>query len=424
MFEDLKNGKVLSKLVREVEKQIEHLHRDIDRNVENNQYRVLKSFQNKRVSDSHFIPTTGYGYDDSGRDTLEEIYADVFGGEAGLVRPQIISGTHAISIALFGILRPSDELLYITGKPYDTLEEIVGIRGNGVGSLKDFNISYNSIDLTNEGKVDFENVKNAIHSKTKMIGIQRSKGYATRPSFTVKEIEEMINFVKEIKPDVVVFVDNCYGEFVEPLEPPHVGADLIAGSLIKNPGGGLAKTGGYIVGKKSLIEACSYRLTSPGIGAEAGASLYSLQEMYQGFFLAPHIVGQALKGAIFSSALFEKIGFNTYPKWDMYRTDLIQSVQFENREMMVSFCQAIQYASPINSHVTPYPNYMPGYKDDVIMAAGTFIQGASIELTADGPLRPPYVAYVQGGLTYTHVKIAICTAIDKLMNKNLLKVEG
>jgi len=351
---------------------------------------------------------------------LEIVYADVFGAEAGLVRPQIISGTHAISIALFGVLRPGDELLYITGKPYDTLEEIVGIRGNGVGSLKEFGISYDSVELLGDGGINWNVVSEKIKPNTKMIGIQRSKGYATRPSFTVAEIGEMIKNVKEIKQDVVVFVDNCYGEFVEDLEPCHVGADLMAGSLIKNPGGGIAKTGGYIVGKKQWVEACSYRMTSPGIGAEAGASLYSLQEMYQGFFLAPHVVGQALKGAVFTAAMLEKLGMNSSPRWDAKRTDLIQSVQFNDRDKMVAFCQAIQFASPINSYVTPHPSYMPGYEDDVIMAAGTFIQGASIELTADGPIRPPFVAYVQGGLTYAHVKMAVCLAIDHLVKKGLI----
>ncbi|MDP4158012.1 MAG: methionine gamma-lyase family protein, partial [Bacillota bacterium] len=378
--------------------QIAETHKEIDARIEMNQFRVLESFQKHRVSDSHFIPTTGYGYDDIGRDTLEKVYADVFGGEAGLVRPQIISGTHAISIALFGVLRPGDELLYITGKPYDTLEEIVGIRGSGVGSLREFGISYDSVALTSDGKIDFQEVAGKIKPNTKMIGIQRSKGYATRPSFTIADIQEMISYVKEIKNDVVVFVDNCYGEFVEDMEPCHVGADLMAGSLIKNPGGGIAKTGGYIVGKQKWVEACSYRMTSPGIGAEAGASLYSLQEMYQGFFLAPHVVGQALKGAVFTAAMLEKLGMNSSPRWNAKRTDLIQSVQFDDREKMIAFCQAIQFASPINSYVTPHPSYMPGYEDDVIMAAGTFIQGASIELTADGPIRPPYVAYVQGGL--------------------------
>jgi cystathionine beta-lyase family protein involved in aluminum resistance len=420
MFQQLKNGGVLHPLVKEVEIQVGPINQEMEERIDKNQFRVLKSFQNHRVSDSHFIPTTGYGYDDNGRETLEKIYAEVFGGEAGLVRPQIISGTHAISIALFGVLRPGDELLYITGRPYDTLEEIVGIRGSGIGSLKEFGISYQSVSLTNEGRVDLEEVAKQIKPTTKMIGIQRSKGYATRPSFTIDEIGEMIRLVKEIKSDVVVFVDNCYGEFVESLEPCHVGADLIAGSLIKNPGGGLAKTGGYIVGKQKWVDACSYRMTSPGIGAEAGASLYSLQEMYQGFFLAPHVVGQALKGAVFTAAILEKLGMNSEPKWDTKRTDLIQSVQFDDREKMVAFCQAIQYASPINSHVTPYPSYMPGYEDDVIMAAGTFIQGASIELTADGPIRPPYVAYVQGGLTYSHVKMAICIALDNLIEKELI----
>lgn len=415
-------GTQLESLVMEVEQQIKEVHQSIDKRIDSNQFRVLASFQNHKVSESHFIPSTGYGYDDIGRDTLESIYAEVFGGEAGLVRPQIISGTHAISTALFGILRPGDELLYITGKPYDTLEEIVGLRGEGTGSLREFNIDYNSVDLLPDGQPDYEKIAASIHANTKMIGIQRSKGYATRPSFAIEEIEKMIAFVKEIKSDVVVFVDNCYGEFVEDMEPCHVGADLMAGSLIKNPGGGIAKTGGYIVGKEEFVKACSYRMTSPGIGAEAGASLYSLQEMYQGFFLAPHVVGQSLKGAIFTAAMLEKLGMNSSPSWNAKRTDLIQSVQFDDKDKMIAFCQAIQYASPINSHVTAYPNYMPGYEEDVIMAAGTFIQGASIELTADGPIRPPYVAYVQGGLTYSHVKIAICIAINRLLEQKLITI--
>ncbi|MFO1441696.1 methionine gamma-lyase family protein [Bacillus sp. Bva_UNVM-123] len=422
MLQQLTYGEKLQPIVNTVEQQIANVINQIDHQIDENQFRVLKSFQNHKVSDSHFIPTTGYGYDDAGRDTLEKIYAEVFGGDSALVRPQIISGTHAISIALFGVLRPGDELLYITGKPYDTLEEIVGIRGNGVGSLQEFGITYNSVALTNEGKIDYSAVANAIKPNTKLIGIQRSKGYATRPSFMIAEIQEMIKFVKEIKPDVVVFVDNCYGEFVEGLEPCHVGADLMAGSLIKNPGGGLAKTGGYIVGKEKWVEACSYRLTSPGIGAEAGASLYSLLEMYQGFFMAPHIVGQALKGAVFTAAILEHLGMNSSPKWNAKRTDLIQSVQFDDREKMIAFCQAIQYAAPINSHFTPYPSAMPGYEDEVIMAAGAFIQGASIELSADGPIRPPYAAYVQGGLTYSHVKIAVCIALNRLSEMDLIQL--
>ncbi|HEY4549718.1 MAG TPA: methionine gamma-lyase family protein [Bacillus sp. (in: firmicutes)] len=422
MFQSLKYGNELKPLVEEVEKMIKPIHEKIDERIDRNQFRVLKSYQNHKVSDSHFIPSTGYGYDDYGRDTLDKIYAEVFGGEAGLVRIQMISGTHAIATALYGVLRPGDELLYITGKPYDTLEEIIGIRGQGTGSLKEYGITYNSVDITEDGKFDFQAVAKALKSNTKMVAIQRSKGYAARPSFTIDQIEEIIRFVKEIKTDVVVFVDNCYGEFTEDLEPCHVGADLIAGSLIKNPGGGLAKTGGYIVGKQKWVEACSYRLTVPGIGAEAGASLYNLQDMYQGFFLAPHVVGQSLKGAVFTAALLERLGMNSNPKWDSKRTDLIQAVQFDDRDKMVAFCQAIQFASPINSHVTPYPAYMPGYEDDVIMAAGTFIQGASIELTADGPTRPPYVVYVQGGLTYSHVKLAICIALNSLLEKGLIQL--
>jgi cystathionine beta-lyase family protein involved in aluminum resistance len=422
MFSKLKNSEVIECLVEDIEKLILPYFKKIDENIDYNQAKVLEAYREHKVSDSHFIPSTGYGYNDDGRDTLEKVYAKCFGAEAGLVRPQIISGTHAISTALFGILRPGDELLYITGTPYDTLLEIVGVSGKGIGSFKEYNIGYNCVNLTDTGLVDFDEVRKQIKPETKVIGIQRSKGYANRPSFTIDYIKEIITFVKSIKNDVIVFVDNCYGEFVERLEPTDVGADIMAGSLIKNPGGGIVKTGGYIVGSADLIEKCAYRLTTPGIGAEAGASLYSLLEMYQGFFLAPHIVGQALKGAVFTSAILESIGMQTNPKYSSNRTDLIQSVQFDNPEMMVAFCQAIQYASPVNSQFKPIPDYMPGYSDDVIMAAGTFIQGASIELTADGPLRPPYIAYVQGGLTYSHVKIAICLAIDKLINDNFLKI--
>ncbi len=422
MHKYLQHVKILGPLIEKAEEKISNIHRKIDRVIEENQYKVLQSFQQHQVGEIHFTPSTGYGYNDLGRETLEKIYADVFGGEAALVRQQIVSGTHAISISLFGVLRPGDELLYITGKPYDTLEEVVGIRGNGSGSLKEFGISYNAVQLRENGKVDFEAVSQAMKPNTKVIGIQRSKGYDDRPSFTIKEIEEMIRFVKEIDPHVIVFVDNCYGEFVETLEPCNVGADLMAGSLIKNPGGGLVKSGGYIVGKEKLVEACSYRMTSPGLGAESGASLYTLLEMYQGFFLAPHVTGQALKGAVFTSALLELIGLQTTPKWDDFRTDLIQAVQFTNADMMIEFCQAIQAASPVDSYVTPFPSEMPGYNDEVIMAAGAFIQGSSIELSADGPIRPPYSAYVQGGLTYAHVKIAIASAVDRLIEKGLIKV--
>lgn len=416
MFSQLQHQEKLEQLTERIEEQIRDHHKEIEAIALTNQAKVMQSFRKHQVSDFHFTPSTGYGYDDTGRDTLESIYADVFGGEAALVRPQIISGTHAIATALFGVLRPGDELLYITGKPYDTLEEIVGIRGNGNGSLKEFNIGYQAVPLLDSGRIDEQNIRAAISEKTKVIGIQRSKGYGDRPSYTIAEIEKMIQFVRDIKEDVIIFVDNCYGEFVETREPCEVGADLMAGSLIKNPGGGIVKTGGYIVGKRKLVELASYRLAAPGIGAEGGASLYSLLEMYQGFFLAPHVVTQSLKGAIFTAALLEEVGMSTSPKWNERRTDLIQSVHFPNAEKMISFCQAIQAASPVNAHVSPQPSPMPGYEDPVIMAAGTFIQGASIELTADGPIRPPYVAYVQGGLTYEHVKIAVLQALDSILD--------
>ncbi|MDR7318733.1 methionine gamma-lyase family protein [Brevibacillus nitrificans] len=422
MFHYFSHGEKLRPLVAEVEATISERHRQIAALVDTNQLKVLRSFQKHEVNEFHFSPSTGYGYDDSGRATLESIYADVFGGEAALVRPHIISGTHAIAISLFGILRPGDDLLYITGKPYDTLEEVVGVRGEGQGSLKDYGIGYSYVPLTAEGEIDFMAVADAITSKTKVIGIQRSRGYADRPSFTIAKIQEMIRLVKEMKPDVVVFVDNCYGEFTEEQEPLHVGADIMAGSLIKNPGGGLVKTGGYIVGRQDLVQLASYRMAAPGIGAEGGASLYSLLEMFQGFFLAPHVVGEALKGAVFSSALLERLGFKTNPLWHEPRTDLIQSVEFGSAERLIAFCQGIQKAAPVDSHVTPYPSEMPGYADPVIMAAGTFIQGASIEFSADGPIRPPYLGFVQGGLTYSHVKVGILTALNGLLEKDLLEL--
>lgn len=394
--------------------------KDVERIAFYNQRKVLAAFRKNMVSDFHLTGSTGYGYDDSGRDVLEQVYSDVFGAEDCLVRNQIISGTHAISISLFGILRPGDELLYITGKPYDTLESIVSGKGKDTGSLQDYGITYKHIDLNEDGSVNFDEVIKNMHSKTKMIGIQRSKGYSDRPSFMVDEIGEMIRKVKDVNPDVVVFVDNCYGEFVEDKEPTEVGADLMAGSLIKNPGGGLVRTGGYIAGRANLVEQCAYRMTSPGLGAEAGASLDTLLEMYQGFFLAPHVVSQAVKGALFTAALLEDFGLTTSPHYTEKRTDLIQSVSFANADQMIAFCRTIQANSPINAHYAPEPSYMPGYTDDVIMAAGTFIQGSSIELTADGPIRPPYTAYVQGGLTYEHVKAAVMSSVEKLMAEGLI----
>lgn len=402
---------MLADLVGKVDNKIQTVFKEIQEKALLNQGKVLEAFRKHRVSDYHFNPSTGYGYDDDGRDTLEKVYAEVFQAEAALVRPQIISGTHAISTALFGVLRPGDELMYVTGTPYDTLLDIVGLTGNGIGSLKEYNIAYQHVELCADGKVDIPAVLEKVGPKTKMIAIQRSRGYAARPSFTIKEIKEMIAAIRpHVGPEAVFFVDNCYGEFVETLEPIEVGADLIAGSLIKNPGGGIVKMGGYLAGREDLIERCAYRLTTPGIGREAGASLYSLLEMYQGLFLAPHVVGEAVKGAVYTAGLLEECGVSSTPAWDSPRTDLIQMVALPSKEAMIAFAQTIQKYSPVNATVKPIPAYMPGYEDDVIMAAGTFIQGASLELTADGPIRPPYLLYVQGGLTYEHVKLAVTAA--------------
>ena len=408
----------IDQLVEEVDIQIEPIFKRIHKVALANQKKVLDGFRKCNVSDYHFNPSTGYGYDDMGRETLETLYAEIFKGEAALVRPQIISGTHAIATALLGVLRPGDELVYVTGQPYDTLLDIVGVTGNGVGSLKEFNIGYKHIDLLGNGKVDFDNVINNVSEKTKVIGIQRSRGYADRPSFTIDEIEQMIAIIKPHVPNAIFFVDNCYGEFVETREPLEVGADLIAGSLIKNPGGGIVKMGGYLVGTEELIEKCAYRLTSPGIGREAGATLYSLLEMYQGLFLAPHVVGEAVKGAVFTAGLLEKFEINSTPKWDDERTDLIQMVALPSKDEMIKFAQVIQKFSPVDSNVMPVPAAMPGYEDQVIMAAGTFIQGASIELSADGPIRPPYLLYIQGGLTFEHVKLAVTQAVEEVFILN------
>lgn len=406
-------------IVSEVEETLTPFFKEIEETAYINQEKVLDAFHHVKASENDLVGSTGYGYDDFGRDHLEEIYAYTFKAEDAIVRPQIISGTHAITLALQSTLKYGDELMYITGSPYDTLLEVIGVNGNGIESLKEHGVTYKEVTLK-DGMIDIEMVLNTISKQTKVVAIQRSKGYGQRPSITVDEIENVISQIKQRYPNVIVFVDNCYGEFVERREPIEVGADLIAGSLIKNPGGGLAKIGGYIAGRKDLIERCGYRLTAPGIGKEAGASLSSLQEMYQGFFLAPHVVSQSLKGSLFTSLLLEKMNMNTVPKYDAKRTDLIQTVQFDTKEQMIAFCQSIQHASPINAHFSPEPSYMPGYEDDVIMAAGTFVQGSSIELSADGPIRPPYEAYVQGGLTYEHVKIAVTRAVMNLKEQNLI----
>lgn len=401
-------------LAARIEEKVRPYHMKADEHAFYNQQKVLGAFRKFQVSDFHLHPSSGYGYDDEGRDNLERVYAEVFGAEAAIVRPQIISGTHAITLSLFGVLRPGNELVYITGKPYDTLQSIVDGGEKDTGSLKDFGIKYSHVDLIDNKTIDWDGVRAAVNENTKMVAIQRSKGYALRPSYTINDIKDMIEKIREIAPQAVVFVDNCYGEFVELLEPTEVGADLMAGSLIKNPGGGLAKIGGYIAGRADLVEKCAYRMTSPGIGAEAGATLNTLADFYQGFFMAPHVVAQSLKGAIFTSAMLEEMGMITSPHYTDVRTDLIQSVSFQTAEQMVAFCREIQAASPINAHYAPEPAYMPGYEDDVIMAAGTFVQGSSIELTADGPIRPPYTAFIQGGLTYEHVKFAICSAVQTL----------
>ncbi|MBB6023127.1 cystathionine beta-lyase family protein involved in aluminum resistance [Paenibacillus sp. JGP012] len=407
-------------LQHQVERQIEGQLQQVDRIVDHNQWKVIDAFQRRKVSDYHFAGSTGYAYNDRGREVLDEVYADVFGAEAALVRPHFASGTHTISTALFGVLRPGDELLYITGKPYDTLHKVIGKPGDGTGSLRDFGIGYAETALTSTGSVDWDAVEKQITSATKVIGIQRSRGYDWRSSFTVAEIEEMVTRVKALKPHVIVFVDNCYGEFTEEREPTEVGVDLMAGSLIKNPGGGLAETGGYICGKEKYVQLAAYRLTAPGIGGEVGAMLGTTRGIYQGLYMAPTVVGQAVKGSIFASAMFAATGFVTKPAWDEPRTDLIQAVQFSSAEHLIAFVQGIQQAAAVDSHVVPEPWDMPGYEHPVIMAAGTFIQGGSLELSADAPIREPFIGYMQGGLTYSHVKYGVLMALQAMKDRKLL----
>lgn len=391
---------------------------DIDERAEYNQLKVIKAMQDNRVSDIHFAATTGYGYNDLGRDTLEAVFASVFRAESALVRPQLISGTHALHIALSGNLRPGDELLSPNGKPYDTLEEVIGIR-ESPGSLKEYGVTYRQVDLLPDGTFDFENIKNAINEKTKLMTIQRSKGYATRPSFSVAQIGELITFAKKIKPDLICMVDNCYGEFVETIEPTEVGADMAVGSLIKNPGGGLAPIGGYIVGKKDCIDRASFRLSAPGLGKEVGASLGLNQSFFQGLFLSPTVVAAALKGAVFAANLYERLGFSVTPNGTEERHDIIQSITFGNPEGVIAFCQGIQAAAPVDSFVTPEAWDMPGYDSPVIMAAGAFVQGSSIELSADAPIKPPYAVYFQGGLTWYHAKLGILMSLQKLCDAGI-----
>lgn len=394
---------------------------EIDKNAEYNQMKVIKAMQDNKVAEMHLSGTTGYGYNDDGRDTLEKIYSDIFKTEDALVRPQIICGTHALNVALSSNLRPGDELLSPVGKPYDTMDEIIGIRPSK-GSLAEYGITYAQVDLLPDGGFDYEGIKNAINEKTKLVTIQRSKGYASRPTLSVERIGELISFIKSIKPDVICMVDNCYGEFVERIEPSQVGADMIVGSLIKNPGGGLAPCGGYIAGKKECVEQAAYRLSSPGLGKEVGATLGVNQSFYQGLFLSPVVVAGALKGAIFAANVYEKAGFVVRPDGSEPRYDIIQAVELGSADGLLAFCKGIQAAAPVDSFVTPEPWPMPGYDSDVIMAAGAFVQGSSIELSADGPLKEPYSVFFQGGLTWYHAKLGIMMSVQKMFEKDLIKL--
>lgn len=394
---------------------------EIDRVAEQNQAKVIWAMQKNRVSAQCFAATTGYGYDDLGRDVLEKVYADAFHAEAALVRPQITCGTHALAVALSANLLPGDELLSPVGKPYDTLEEVIGIRQSPC-SLKEYGVTYRQVDLTPEGGFDWEGIRAAINERTKLVTIQRSKGYQTRPTFSVEQIGELIAFVKSVKPDLICMVDNCYGEFVETIEPSDVGADMTVGSLIKNPGGGLAPIGGYIVGAKACVERCAYRLSAPGLGQEVGANLGVMPALYQGFFLAPTVVAGALKGAIFAANLYGKLGYRVVPDGAEPRYDIIQAVELGSPEAMVAFCTGIQAAAPVDSYVRPEPWPMPGYDSDVIMAAGAFVQGSSIELSADGPIRPPYAVYFQGGLTWYHAKLGILMSLQKMVEAGIVRL--
>jgi cystathionine beta-lyase family protein involved in aluminum resistance len=421
-YESLGISKEVYQFGQKIEASLKERFEKIDQIAEFNQMKVIRAMQENRVSAECFNMSSGYGYNDLGRDTLEKVYASCFKGEDALVRPQITCGTHALALALMSNLRPGDELLSPVGKPYDTLEEVIGIRPSK-GSLAEYGISYRQVDLLPDGQFDYENIKKAINEKTRLVTVQRSKGYATRPTLSVARIGELISFIKGIKPDVICMVDNCYGEFVEEREPLEVGADMMVGSLIKNPGGGLAPIGGYIVGKKECVENAAYRLTSPGLGKEVGASLGVIQSFYQGFFLAPTVTSGALKGAIFAANIYEKLGFEVVPNATESRHDIIQAVSFHNPEGLIAFCEGIQAAAPVDSYVTPEPWAMPGYDSDVIMAAGAFVQGSSIELSADGPLKEPYAVYFQGGLTWYHAKLGILKSLQKLKERNLVNLD-
>ncbi len=418
MYESMGIDKKVFEYCQRIEETLEERYNSIDRMAEYNQAKVLHAMQKNKLSAAHLYPSTGYGYNDDGRDTLERIYADVFHTEDALVRPHITCGTHALHIALAGNLRPGDEILSPVGKPYDTLDEIIGIRPS-TGSLAEYGVTYQQVDLLPDGSFDWDGIRSAIHASTKLVEIQRSKGYATRPTLSVERIGELISFIKKMKPDVICMVDNCYGEFVEALEPSDVGADMVVGSLIKNPGGGLAPIGGYIVGTKDCVQRAAYRLTAPGLGKELGASLGTTSAFLQGFFLAPTVTASALKGAIFAANVFEQLGYRTIPNATENRYDIIQAIEFGNPDLLIGFCEGIQAAAPVDSYVTPIPWAMPGYDSDVIMAAGAFVSGASIELSADGPVKPPYAVYFQGGLTYPHAKYGIMKSLQRMVDKGV-----
>ena len=420
IYKSLGISKEVLEFAAQTEEALKERFEAIDAIAEYNQMKVIKGMQDNRVSDIHFAATTGYGYNDLGRDTLEEVYASVFHGESALVRPQLMSGTHALHIALSGNLRPGDELLSPVGKPYDTLDEVIGIR-DSTGSLKEYGVVYRQADLLPDGSFDYDGIAAALNEKTKLVTIQRSKGYATRPTLSVKRIGELISFIKARKPEVICMVDNCYGEFVETMEPTDVGADMIVGSLIKNPGGGLAPVGGYIIGKKECVDRASYRLSAPGLGKEVGASLGLNQPLYQGLFLSPVVVSGALKGAIFAANIYERLGFGVVPDGSESRHDIIQAITFGTPEGVISFCKGIQAAAPVDSYVTPEPWAMPGYDSPVIMAAGAFVQGSSIELSADGPIKPPYAVYFQGGLTWFHAKLGILKSLQQLLDDGVFE---
>lgn len=404
-----------------VEKELKPRFERMDAVAERNQLKVLKAMRKHKIAEAHLSGTTGYGYNDIGREAIEAVYADIFGTEDALVRPQITCGTHALGLALGAVLRPGDEILAVSGKPYDTLEEVIGIR-KSTGSLAEYGITYAQVDLLEDSAFDYEGIKKAAGSRTKLIHIQRSKGYASRKTLSVEQIGEVIAFLHELNPEWIVMVDNCYGEFVEELEPSDVGADMTVGSLIKNPGGGLAPIGGYICGRRDLIEQCACRLTTPGLGKEVGASLGVNRQFLQGIFMAPTVVNAALKGAVFAANLYEKLGFTVIPDGSEERYDIIQAVELHDPEKLTAFCEGIQYASPVDSYVTPVPWAMPGYDSDVIMAAGTFVSGSSIELSADGPMKEPYAVYFQGGLTYPHAKYGIIMSLQRMVGKNLVKL--